>query len=127
MSVIIKKIGKGEYAYLSIREGKKVVHKYLGTINSPQAAKMILDKKETSVVPERLKFFFWDTSLDKIHIKRNARYIIERIMAFGDLDALNWLQRVYPAQTIIDVLITSRNIDEKSRNFWLMWFEVRNV
>lgn len=101
-----KKIGKGEYAYLAVREGKKVVHKYLGTTSSPRIAKMILDKKETSRVPERLKFFFWDTTPDKIHIKRNARYIIERIMTFGDLDSLNWPQRVYPTQTIIDVLIT---------------------
>jgi hypothetical protein len=122
MSIITKKIGGKEYAYLVVREGKKVIHKYLGPAGSPQVTKIMRDKKEAKGVPEKLKFLFWDTSIKKIHIKRNARYIIERVLEFGDMEALNWLQRVYTVQKIIDVLSTSRNISLKSQNFWLIWF-----
>lgn len=80
------------------------------------------DKKEVSVIPGKLKHLFWDTSLDKIHLKQNARYIIERVLEFGDLSALEWLQKVYPASNIIDVIFLSRNISEKTRNFWKIWF-----
>ena len=127
MSIIIKTIGKGEYAYLVKREGKKVIHKYIGSVTNPKVAKIISDKKETLAVPERFRSLFWDTSLKNIHIRKNARYIIERILEFGDMDAVEWMQRVYTLQTVIDVLTLSRSITEKSRNFWLQWFGVRNA
>jgi hypothetical protein len=127
MNVVTKRIGKREYTYLVVREGKKVVHKYLGPADEPKVIKIISDKKETTVVPERFRPLFWDTNLSKIHIKRNARYIIERVLEFGNMDAIEWLQKVYPLQTIIDVLNMSRIITEKSRNFWLIWFGVTDV
>ncbi|MBM4135307.1 MAG: hypothetical protein FJ241_00565 [Nitrospira sp.] len=127
MSVVIKAIGKSKYAYLVVREGEKVVHKYLGPAHKQQVVKIMSDKKEISVIPERLRSLFWDTSLTKIHMKRNARYIIERVLEFGDVDALKWLQKVYPDHTIIDVLYLSKAITEKSRNFWLIWFEGSDV
>ncbi|MCL4475100.1 MAG: hypothetical protein M1508_02580 [Nitrospirae bacterium] len=127
MNVVVKKVGRGEYAYLVVREGRKVVHKYLGSIDNPRVSKMMRDKKETSAIPEQFRSLFWDTSLGNIHIKRNARYIIERVLEFGDIDAVNWLQRVYPVQTIIAVLQVSRGITEKSRNFWMVWFGVSDA
>jgi len=124
MKVITKKIGNSEYAYLVFREGKKVVHKYLGSTDNPQVVKMMLDKEEFSTVPEWLRYLFWDTDFKKIQMKRNARYVIERILEFGDLNSLEWLQKVYPISTIIDVIFLSRVISEKSRNFWMLWFGV---
>jgi hypothetical protein len=104
-----------------------VVHKYLGPVGSPQVKKKLAEKKEVSMVPERFRSLFWDTSLGNIQIKRHARYIIERVLEFGDMDALEWLQRVYPTQMIIDVLSVSRSISEKSRNFWEIWFGVEHA
>lgn len=127
VNLITKKIGNGKYAYLVFREGKKVVHKYLGPANNPEVVKLVLDKEEVSTIPERLQYLFWDTSLNNVHIKRNARYIIERVLEFGDMYALEWLQRVYPTRTIIDVIFLSRIITEKSRNFWMLWFGITDV
>ncbi len=127
MSIVTKKIGKKLYAYLATREGKRVVHKYLGSIGDPKVEQMILDQKETTSVPERFRTLFWDTNLHNIQIKRNARYIIERVLELGNLDALNWLQRVYTVQNILDVLNTSRALSEKSRLFWKLWFGVEDA
>ncbi|OHE61180.1 MAG: hypothetical protein A2Z47_11190 [Thermodesulfovibrio sp. RBG_19FT_COMBO_42_12] len=127
MNLITKKIGNGEYAYLVFREGKKIVHKYLGSVNNPQVIKLTTGKKDVSIIPKWLQYLFWDTSLNKIHIKQNARYIIERVLEFGDMYALEWLQRVYPTRTIIDVIFLSRNLTEKSRNFWRLWFGITDV
>ncbi|MEW6215944.1 MAG: hypothetical protein AB1478_12205 [Nitrospirota bacterium] len=124
MGVITRNVGKRKYAYLVVREGKKVVHKYIGPAENPQTAQLMLYRKETLAIPERLRTLFWDTSLNKIHIKRNARYIIEKILEYGDLDAVEWLERVYPVRIIVDTLCLSRNISEKSRNFWMIWFGV---
>lgn len=126
MNLIRKKISGREYAYLVFREGEKIVHKYLGPANNPKVTQLMRDKKEVSMIPERLKYLFWDTSLNRIHLKQNARYIIERVLEFGDLYALEWLQRVYPTRTIIDVIFLSRNISEKTRNFWMLWFGIHD-
>jgi len=127
MNLITKKIANREYSYLVFREGKKVVHKYLGPAKNPEVVKLGLDKEEVSTIPERMRYLFWDTSLSKVHIKRNTRYIIERVLEFGDMYALEWLQRVYPARTIADVIFLSRFITEKSRNFWMLWFGITDV
>lgn len=125
--MVTKKIGKGEYVYLVERQGKRVVHKYLGPADSPQVMKKLAEKKEVSEVPDRFSPLFWDTTLGNIHIRKNARYIIERVLEFGDIEALEWLQRVYPTRTILDVLGTSRALSDKSRIFGEIWFGVENA
>lgn len=127
MGMITKAIGKRKYSYLVLREGERVVHKYLGSPDNPLVVKIAALKKETSTIPERFGSLFWDTNLSNIHLKKNARYIIERILEFGDADALEWMQRVYPVQTIIQVLYLSRAVSEKSRNFWAIWFGVEDA
>src|SRR3990170_3080453 len=49
---------------------------------------------------------------------KNARYVIERILELGGLDALQWLQRNYPTRRIVETLEISRKITPKSRNFF---------
>jgi hypothetical protein len=122
MKIITKKIGSGRYAYLAAREGGRVVHKYLGRTDDPRVISIASYKNKTAKVPESLRVLFWDTSLNNLNIKGNARYIIERVLEFGDMEALWWLQMVYPARDIVDVLNLSRTLDDKSRNFWLIWF-----
>jgi len=127
MAVITKKIGNRSYAYLSVRQGRKVVHKYIGPVDEPATRKRISAYGEIKVIPERFHSLFWDTRLNNINVKRNASYIIERVLDMGDLDALEWVQRVYPVQKIIDVLTSSRALGEKSRNFWSLWFGLKNI
>jgi hypothetical protein len=125
MNIVRKKIRGHEYVYLSSREGSRVVHKYLGRTDSPAVASIIAEKAEASGVPENLSSLFWDTNRRQIHLRRHARYVIERVLELGWLDAVSWLQRVYPVQRIIDVLTVSRAITPKSREFWKIWFGVR--
>ena len=127
MGIITKTIGKRKYSYLAIREGKKVVHKYLGPSDDPKISHMASMEKETSYIPERFHFLFWDTTPGNINTRHNAQYIIERILEVGDVDALEWMQRVYPVQRIIHVLHVSRAVSEKSRNFWTLWFGVADA
>ena len=54
---------------------------------------------------------------------KNARYVIERVLELGGLDALQWLQRNYPTRRIVETLEISRKITTKFRNFWTIWFK----
>lgn len=73
-------------------------------------------------IPDKLRTLFWDTDIKNIHIKQHAKYIIERILEYGDMDAIRWMQGIYPLEIIIEVLKFSRQISDKSRNFWRIWF-----
>ena len=58
VSVVKKKIGRNEYAYLIIREGKNVVYKYLGSTKKPHVVKIISDKKRIIKCSKEFKKHF---------------------------------------------------------------------
>ena len=122
MSVILRRIGNGEYAYMVHREGGKVIHKYLGSVKDPKIQAEIQHMKEASMVPARFRAFFWDVDVKRIKVKKHSRYIIERILEYGNMDSIYWLQRVFSAQAILDVIRESRKISEQSKNLWKTWF-----
>lgn len=127
MGIVMKVISGRKYAYLVRREGERVISKYIGPASSPEVQKALSEQREVASVPERLRSLFWDTDIRNVHLKRHARYIIERMLEFGSLDAVNWLQRVYTVKNILDVLDSSRALSEKSRLFWRLWFGVENA
>jgi hypothetical protein len=127
MGIIIRKIGNRKYGYLVLREGERVFHRYIGSAENPKVAQLLMYRNEKYAIPERLRTLFWDTSLKRINIKKNARYIIEKILEYGDMDAVEWLQKVYPLSTIIDTLFLSRSITKKSKRFWMIWFGVESA
>lgn len=121
MGIVIK---NKKYAYLAFRSGKRVIHKYLGRVSNPEVAGKIKELARERNVPEEFHYLFWDTDPYKIDLKRNARYVIERVLEMGGLDALYWVQRVYPTKLIVETLEVSRKISRRSRNFWRLWFKV---
>lgn len=122
MSIVVKKIGGNEYAYHAYRVGEKVVHKYLGPAAAPAVAAHRARLLESSCVPERFRPLFWDADPAGVDIHRHATYIIERVLELGNLDAVYWIQRIYPAGRIIQTCMTSRKISPKSRALWDVWF-----
>ena len=62
---------------------------------------------------------FWDTNPTKIDTEKNARYIIERVLDFGNDEEIRWLFRHYPKTSLQEVLFRSRNsLHEKSKALW---------
>ncbi|MBI3606136.1 MAG: hypothetical protein HY202_08950 [Nitrospirae bacterium] len=124
MSIVIK---NDRYAYHAYRSGKKVVHQYLGLISNPDLAEKIKELKREKNVPEDFRYLFWDAAPESIDLKKNARYIIERVLEMGGLDALQWIQRLYTTRLIIETLEISRKITPRSKNFWTIWLKRDNV
>lgn len=62
---------------------------------------------------------FWDTNPKKIDPKKNARYIIERILEFGRGDEVGWLFRSYSKSAIKKVMRLPRvQLSRKSKALW---------
>ncbi len=121
MSVIIKKIRGREYAYSAYRAAGRIVHKYLGPATSPSVISRIEKLRRDRKVPERFHHLFWDTSPETIDIRTHARYIVERVLEVGGLDAFYWVQRLYPTRLVLETCDVSRKVSQKSKNFWKAW------
>ncbi len=65
---------------------------------------------------------FWDVDPDTIDPQRHARYIIERILDFGDEHEVRWVAHHYPLRLIRDTIARSRVFHEKSRSLWRLVF-----
>lgn len=124
MSIVYKKRGQRQYAYLSALEGSVVRQRYIGDVDDPVVSQLGQISDDQKAIPERLAPLFWDTALKNIQIRKHARSIITRILELGDMQAVEWMQMTYPGAKIVEVLLTSRNISDKSRNFWRLWYKV---
>ncbi|MBI5885474.1 MAG: hypothetical protein HZB85_02700 [Deltaproteobacteria bacterium] len=60
---------------------------------------------------------------NKIDLKANSRYVIERALETGGFEEILWIQKVYPANLIMETCETSRKVSQKSKNFWRVWFD----
>ena len=61
---------------------------------------------------------FWDVDPTIINSKKHARYIIERILDFGNDKEVKWLWYYYPHSIIADVVKKSRVLQPQSRSLW---------
>ena len=62
---------------------------------------------------------FWDVNPKNIDTKKNARYIIERILEFGNTSEVSWVLKYYPKNVIKKVMRLPRvQLSDKSKALW---------
>lgn len=61
---------------------------------------------------------FWDVDPATIDPDKNAKYIIERIMDFGNDQEARWIYRKYPRSLLHDVVKKSRSLHPQSKVLW---------
>lgn len=76
------------------------------------------------MIDKILKPIFWDTRLENIDPQKNARYVIERILEWGDFPHVRWMEKNYTKKQIIAALKVSRELSLKSANFWSDYYNV---
>lgn len=65
-------------------------------------------------IPHEFKPIFWDTDIDSLDKEKHKKYIIERILEFGDENEYRWMFKNYTDEEIIDVVKKSRRISRKT-------------
>ena len=76
------------------------------------------------MLPQSLKKFFWDTTLESIDQGANREYIISRLLELGDESAVKWLEETYPKQDLLHTVESSRSLSPKSRNYWKLKYQI---
>ncbi len=121
MSISIKNVGGRKYAYHAYRQAGKIVQEYLGPVAEPAVTAKLAEIKAAKALPPHVRRLFWDIDPTALQLRQHSRYIIERILDIGDLEAFRWAQRQYPTALIVGVCRTSRRLSERSRLFWRAW------
>lgn len=75
-------------------------------------------------IPDFVKKYLWDVPEEKLSTKDHANFIIERVLEYGDIDSLDWLQREYPKEKIIEVLKKSNKLSRNTGNLYSLYFNV---
>ncbi|MEW6007215.1 MAG: hypothetical protein AB1595_03555 [bacterium] len=69
-----------------------------------------------------LKRYFWDVKIKDI--KEYPVFVIERLLEYGDKDAISYLLSNFSKQRIKDVIKETRRISRKSANFWAFYLDI---
>jgi hypothetical protein len=75
-------------------------------------------KKEERHLPDELRKYFWDCDFDKLTLEKYPKFITERILNYGDWNSVKWLLTLINLDFIRQLIESSREFNEKTRNFW---------
>jgi hypothetical protein len=124
MSIIIRKTGNREYAYMAHRDGAHMVQSYIGPLAHTEVRRRVEAAKRATAIPPHTLRLFADADPSALHLQRNAAAIIACLLERGDLEDLEWLGYVYPVGAIVDVVLSVDVLSPMTCSFWLAWFEV---
>ena len=79
---------------------------------------MSSEKKHTSKLPEEFQRYFRDVSFEELTLDKYPGFIAERILNYGDLDAIKWLLSWTNKRFLKTIIDDNRNINPKTRNYW---------
>lgn len=68
------------------------------------------------------KSLFWDVA--QVDDEKNGRFVIERILNFGNENDFHKALKLYGKREIAAVVLESRNLDKKSQGFWCRYFHL---
>lgn len=68
------------------------------------------------------KSLFWD--VENVDSRKNGRFIIERILNYGDEVDFRWARKSYGDTMMKKTLLKSRGLDSKSMSFWRQYFNL---
>jgi hypothetical protein len=74
--------------------------------------------------PPFSRHIFWDTDYDSIDWENKARYVIERVVMFGNLRDWRIIQSFYGMETIKEAVLQARDLDPKTLNFMSQLFNI---
>jgi len=124
MSITIRKTGNKEYAYMAHRDGAHMVQSYIGPLTRPEVRRRVDAAQRATTMSLHTMRLFAGVDPSTLSLQRDAAAIIACLLEQGDLEDLRWLAGVYPESTIIDVVLSAKDVSARARNFWMVWFEV---
>lgn len=70
------------------------------------------------------KELFWDVNFQNLDYQKNADFIIERVLSFGDVKDCQILKKIYTPKKIKKAALKADYPDKKTANFWSVIFNI---
>lgn len=83
-----------------------------------------MEQRQRITVPEQLKHLFWDIDVNTLQLKKHRKYIIARVLEYGNEEAIRWLKSLYEDKEIKEVIKFERRLSRKSATFWARIFHI---
>lgn len=77
------------------------------------------------MIPQNLHKYFWEYKVNEIDEDKFWFSVIERLLEYGDDEAVRWVINQYPKEKIIEVVKSSRCLSRKTANFWKNFFRLK--
>ena len=74
--------------------------------------------------PTFLRPLFWEIDFDRLRVPGHERYIIERVLEYGDDQAIRWLCHTFEPDAIADVVRRSRKISRNTATLWALVLDI---
>jgi hypothetical protein len=101
-----------------------MVQTYIGPLARTDVRRRVEAARLVTMIPTHAMRLFTGMDPADLHLQRNAGTIIACVLEQGDLEDLRWLSRAYPGSSIVDVVLSANGLSDRTRNFWMVWFEV---
>lgn len=71
-------------------------------------------------LPDSLRRYFWETDRESVSWEHDRDYIVARLLAVGDLDAIRWLRRQLGDEPLRGFLVRRRcrGLSPQQMRFW---------
>jgi hypothetical protein len=66
------------------------------------------------------KSLFWDVNPATIDLKKNAQYVIERVLELGNDKEIQWVWKFYDKALLRRVVSKSRALRPRAKNLWTL-------
>jgi hypothetical protein len=68
--------------------------------------------------------YFWEINPAELDVSAHPRYVIERLLEYGDFVELRWLLSHFDRAEIMDALKRSRTLSRRRAVFWASYFDL---
>jgi hypothetical protein len=69
-------------------------------------------------LPESFREYFWDVDFNSLTLEKAPLMVLKRVLSRGNTDAILWMRKHYSDDQIKGLILTSRDIDQKTGTFW---------
>ena len=80
--------------------------------------------RDRNRLPAFLKRCFWDVPFRQLDLQQVSAFVIERILEYGDPQAVRWMQDRFAPEAIRETVKRARGLSARSANFWARHYRV---
>lgn len=75
-------------------------------------------------IPKRFQVYFWDVDTARLNPSKKPYFVVQRLLNKGNDEAVRWLFKTFPVETIKKTFSIMRDFDAKTGVFWANFLQL---